>query len=82
MARRIPAEVLDTNVTAANGKAGALVRCTCRTHAPGRDTAIVSAAAYATGNIDAERIHGMVTLANHPALSRAPQVRLNGPWAA
>jgi hypothetical protein len=27
------------------------------------------------------KVHGFVNLAHHPALSRAPQIRANGPWA-
>jgi hypothetical protein len=62
------------------GQPGILIECTCGTpHGSGR--AIMTAAARDGLTKHPERIHGFVTLAHHPALSRAPKVRRDGPWA-
>lgn len=62
------------------GQPGILIECTCGTnHGTGR--AIMRAEARDGLAADPKRIHGFVTLAHHPALSKAPQVRANGPWA-
>ncbi len=63
--------------TTPTGKPGILIECVCRTHPAGRTQAIMRAGAAA---MPKGRIHGQVLLANHPALSRAPQIRANGPW--
>ena len=61
--------------------AGIVIECACGTpHGSGR--AIMRATAREGLVAHPDRIHGFVTLAHHPVLSRAPQVRANGPWAA
>jgi hypothetical protein len=67
-----------------NGKAAVLVRCGCKKHPEGRTQALVSKACADAmrANATTVRIHGFVALAHHPALSRAPQIQANGPWAA
>lgn len=72
--------------TTRNGQPAYLITCGCGAHPLG-DTAILSEAAGMAlaarkGKAQSDRIHGHVNLAHHPALSRAPQIRANGPWKA
>src|SRR5262249_13749599 len=67
------------DTTTPTGAPGILVECTCGTpHGTGR--AILVAAARDGLTADPVRIHGFVTLAWHPVLSKAPQIRANGTW--
>jgi hypothetical protein len=59
--------------TTRNGQAAVTITCDCATHAEGARSAILTSAATSdalsslTGRTQAERIHGFVTMANHPA---------------
>lgn len=71
------ASELPDKVSTPTGQPGRLIECHCGTnHGTGR--AIVLASWL---KLTATKIHGHVLLANHPALSRAPQIRRNEPWA-
>ena len=68
------------NTQTPTGEPGILVECTCGTkHGTGR--AIMRAVVREAVEANLELIHGHMILAHHPVLSRAPKVRLNGPWA-
>lgn len=59
--------------------------CACGAHPLGNTATLSGPAGRAVsllkGRKQADRVHGFVTLAHHPVLSRAPQIRANGPWA-
>jgi hypothetical protein len=68
-----------TEATAPNGKPAVRVTCSCATHPSGADAAIVatpSGIAFPKG-----RIHGHVTMANHPAAGPMA-ARMGKAWAA
>jgi hypothetical protein len=69
------------SATTPAGQPGILIQCDCGTpHGTGR--AVMRASARDGLTTHPERIHGFVTLAWHPVLSRAPQIRRDGPWQA
>jgi hypothetical protein len=58
--------------TTRNGQSAIKVTCTCKTHAADANSAVITgpaapAIAARKGADQAERIHGYVTMANHPA---------------
>jgi hypothetical protein len=76
----------DTCMTVEQVEDGFTIECPCGAHPTGNkarvNTACGLALAKLRGKAQLERVHGFVNLAHHPALSRAPQIRANGPWAA
>ena len=73
-------QIIGTTTTP-TGEPGFIAECTCATHKTG--TRIIVREEWRPGfTANPALIHGHVVLAYHPALSRAPQIRTNGPWAA
>jgi hypothetical protein len=73
--------------TTRNGQPAIKITCTCKTHAADANTAIVTgpaapAIAARKGADQAERIHGYVTMANHPAKMMRIANERNGVFAA
>jgi hypothetical protein len=70
------------DATTPTGEAGFTVECDCKTHPAGRNRAVLRGVARDGIAAHPDRIHGFVTLAHHPVLSKAPKIRAEGPWAA
>jgi hypothetical protein len=70
-----------------NGQSGIKVTCSCATHTADANSAIILGPAWIalgnrTGKNRDERVHGFVTLANHPAAMIRRSNERNGIFAA
>jgi hypothetical protein len=70
-----------------NGQSGIKVTCSCATHTADANSAVIFGAAATalskrTGRDRDERVHGFVTLANHPAAMIRLSNERNGIFAA
>jgi hypothetical protein len=76
----------ETEQVTKDGKPGIKITCDCATHGASRSAIIVGATATALaarkGRDRDERIHGFVTLANHPAKMMQVANERNGIFAA